>query len=122
MQLSNKAYDVMKWVITIVLPALATLVGALGAIYGWAHTEPTVLTITAVTAFLGSIFMVSSKSFQRTEGKWGREMVAREVRDAVIGDVIVHEDPGGITYTMEPNDDDLDKIAEKEVIAFRVRR
>jgi hypothetical protein len=119
MTLSNRTYDILKWVITIVLPATATLVAALSAIYGWAWGEAAVV---ALTTFLGSIFMVSSKSYQKVETRAGREIVAEQVRNSIVGEIHASEDPGGITYTLEPKDDDLDKIAEQEFVAFRVVR
>ena len=35
--LPDKAYRALKWVALIVLPALATLVGAVGTAWGWPH-------------------------------------------------------------------------------------
>lgn len=34
MKLTNKTYDILKWIVVIVLPAAATLYAALGGIWG----------------------------------------------------------------------------------------
>ena len=39
MKLNNKVYDVMKWVVMIVLPAAGTLYAALSTVCGWPHSE-----------------------------------------------------------------------------------
>lgn len=67
MKLSNTQYDIIKWVIAIVLPAFGALIGTLGAIYGWGWSENTVNTISAFTVFLGAIFMSSSKQYQKNQ-------------------------------------------------------
>lgn len=69
MQMTNKTYDKVKWIVSVVLPACGILVGALGKAYGWGNTDLAVTTISAVTAFLGSIFMVSSKNYRDREGE-----------------------------------------------------
>lgn len=65
MKMTNKQYDKLKWVIAIVLPALSVLVGSLGTAYSWPGTDLAVTTISAVTAFLGSVFMVSSVNYKK---------------------------------------------------------
>lgn len=64
--LSNKQYDIIKWVVILLLPSLSTLVGTLGQAYGYAHTELAVITINAVTVFLGAITAVST--YQHDKG------------------------------------------------------
>lgn len=65
MKMSNETYDTMKWVITLVLPALATLVQTIGQSVAWGPTELVVTILTAVTTFLGAIFMTSSVNHQK---------------------------------------------------------
>ncbi|WP_165005992.1 MULTISPECIES: phage holin [unclassified Enterococcus] len=68
MKLNNSTYDIIKWVVSIVLPALAVLVGGLGKVYGYEHTDIAVTTITAVTTFLGTILQVSNKNYKKNGG------------------------------------------------------
>ena len=60
--LPDKAYVTLKWVALIVLPALATLVGALGTAWGWPHLTAIISTITAVSAFVGALIGASNAS------------------------------------------------------------
>lgn len=65
MKLSNTSYDTLKWVITLVLPALATLVQTIGESLSWEPTSLVVTILTAVTTFLGAVFMSSSVQHQK---------------------------------------------------------
>ena len=67
MQMSDKTYDNMKWVVWAVLPALATLIGSLGVTLGWANTDIYVTIITAITAFLGTVTGVSNRNYNKEE-------------------------------------------------------
>lgn len=69
MKLSNKVYDVMKWVVVIVLPAVATLYAALGGIWGLPLVTEITGTITAVDTFMGAILMISSANYKGGEGE-----------------------------------------------------
>lgn len=62
--MSNKMYDVLKWLALIVLPALATLYFAVAQIWGLPYGEEVVGTITAVDAFLGAILGVSNATYK----------------------------------------------------------
>ena len=53
--MSNQAFDVLRLIGELILPALATLYAALGAIWGWPYIEAIVGTIAAVTAFIGAL-------------------------------------------------------------------
>ncbi|MDT9700910.1 phage holin [Streptomyces sp. P17] len=39
MQLNDKTYTIIKWVVLTVLPALSVLVGVLGKAYGFEYTD-----------------------------------------------------------------------------------
>ena len=63
--MSNKVYDIMKWVIAIVMPAAAVLYGNLGPDWGWFNPDLIVKTITEVQLFLGTIFAVSCYNYAK---------------------------------------------------------
>ena len=67
--LSNKQYDIIKWVVILLLPALSVLVGTLGQAYGFVHTDLAVTTINAVTVFLGVITGVSTYQYNKEDDK-----------------------------------------------------
>ena len=66
MKLSNKTYDILKWVAMYFLPALGTLYFALSGIWGLPFGEQIVGTITAVDTFLGVILGISSNQYKKT--------------------------------------------------------
>ena len=68
MKLSNKIYNVLKWVLIIFTPALITLIGTLGKIYNF-DTETINLTIGAVATFLGVITGISNINYYKDKEK-----------------------------------------------------
>lgn len=64
MKLNDKIYKVFKWGLIIFIPALITLIGTLGQIYEF-DTEKTVLTISAVSTFLGVITGISNYNYKK---------------------------------------------------------
>ena len=67
MILHNKAYDIMKWVIAIVPPALGTMYFALCGIWGLPFGEEILGTLVAVETFLGAILGISTKGYNALE-------------------------------------------------------
>lgn len=63
--MSNKTYDILKWIALIFLPALGTLYFALASIWGLPYGEQIVGTITAVDAFLGALLGISTVQYNR---------------------------------------------------------
>ena len=63
-KMSNKVYDVLKFIAMVVLPAAGTLYFALSSIWGLPYSEEIVGTITAIDTFLGALLGVSSKSYK----------------------------------------------------------
>ena len=57
--LPDKAYEILKWVALIALPAVAWLVGAVGPQGGLPHCGEIVTTINAVGVFVGALIGVS---------------------------------------------------------------
>lgn len=64
MKMSNKTYDVLKWIAQYLLPAAGTLYFALAGIWGLPFGKQVVGTITAVDTFLGVILGISSASYK----------------------------------------------------------
>lgn len=66
--LSNKMYNILKWFLIIFVPALITLIGALGKIYSF-NTETIILTISAIATFLGAITGISNITYYKNNDK-----------------------------------------------------
>ena len=66
--LSNKTYDILKWIAQILLPAIGTLYFALATIWGLPYAEQIVGTITAIDAFLGVLLGISTDAYNKAKG------------------------------------------------------
>ena len=65
MKMTNKVYDVLKWIAQYFLPAIGTLYFALAGIWGLPYGEQVVGTITAVDTFLGVLLGISSAQYTK---------------------------------------------------------
>lgn len=64
-RMTNETYDFLKYVAQIVLPACATLYGALAGIWGLPYGEQIVATIAAVDLFLGAVLKISTDDYNK---------------------------------------------------------
>lgn len=107
MTLSNKVYDLVKFLTLLLLPAAATLYFAVAQIWGLPKAEEVVGTIAAITAFLGVLTRVSSSSYLSSPTPYD-------------GDMVVHPTlGGGKTFSMELHGDPSE-LDQKKVVSFRV--
>lgn len=63
--MSNKVYDILKWIAQILLPALATLYFGIARIWNLPYSEEIVGTITAVDLFLGALLGISTIQYNK---------------------------------------------------------
>lgn len=63
--MSNKVYNVLKWIAMIVLPALATLYLGLSNVWGLPYGEEVSTTITLINTFLGTVLMISTNRYNK---------------------------------------------------------
>jgi hypothetical protein len=68
MKLSNKTYDLLKWIAQILLPALGTLYFALASIWELPYAEQIVGTLTAIDTFLGVLLGISNSVYLSDNG------------------------------------------------------
>ena len=61
--MSNKTYDILKYICQIVLPAIGTLYFALAQIWGFPYAEQVVGTLTAIDTFMGVLLGISSARY-----------------------------------------------------------
>lgn len=61
--LSNKQYNVLKWVALILLPAIGAAYFGLATIWGFPYGEQVVGTITVLDTFLGAILGISTVQY-----------------------------------------------------------
>ena len=65
--MSNRTYDILKYIAQIVLPALGTLYFALAKIWQFPYGAEIVGTITAVDAFLGALLKISTNQYNAAQ-------------------------------------------------------
>ena len=65
--LSNKIYNVIKWITALFIPALITLYLSLADVWNFPNPEKVVLTAAAVNVFLGVLLKVSDTQYKKYE-------------------------------------------------------
>lgn len=107
---SNRVYDVLKSVVTVGLPALATLYFALSQLWHFPHTEAVVGTIVAVDTFLGAFLGLSSIAYNNSDAKYTGTM-----------DVLHNPETGAKTYSLNVNpSSDIDNLHTLPDVTFKV--
>lgn len=92
--LSNGAYDVLKFIAQILLPAAGTLYFALAGIWSLPVAEEVIGTITAVDAFLGVLLGLSTSSYDKSTAKYqGIINVVTKPEGGKLYDMVYNGDP-----------------------------
>lgn len=65
MKLSDKLYDILKWVTMIVIPALATAYVGLASIWGWPFADEVAKTAAVVCTLLGALLGISTAQYNK---------------------------------------------------------
>ena len=67
MILSNRAYDILKWIVIHLLPALGTLLFVLAEAWDLSYGTPLVGTVVALDMFVGTILGISKRKYVRQQ-------------------------------------------------------
>lgn len=104
--LSNRTYNILKWIAQIFLPAVGALYFSLSDIWGLPKATEVVGTITVVDFFLGSLLGLSASAYNKS-GEWAD------------GTVKVVQDENMKRFELELNSDpnELDK---QDRVTFKV--
>ena len=73
MKLSNKQFDIIKWVAIYLVPATATFILTVGKIWNLPYYDNIAATVTAFGVFLGAIIGVSTASYNKNVEQMKRE-------------------------------------------------
>lgn len=68
--LNNDIYIKLKWLVTIILPAVGTLYFGLSQIWGLSHGEEILGTVIVAQAFLGAVLGVSTTAYNNSGLKY----------------------------------------------------
>lgn len=67
--MSNRTYDILKYVCMFVLPALSALILSLGQIWSFPYYEQIALTVSAINTFLGCCLGISSSRYYKANNQ-----------------------------------------------------
>lgn len=65
MKLSNKVYDILKWIALVALPALTTFYGVVGATCNIPHTQEVLTIAVAFDTMLGTMLGISTNKYNK---------------------------------------------------------
>lgn len=63
----NKIYDVLKWFVMIVLPALSTAYVGLAAVWGWPLADEVAKSCSVICVLLGALLGISTAEYNKTK-------------------------------------------------------
>lgn len=63
--LSNRMYDVLKWVVIIAIPALTTAYVGLAAVWGFPYATEVAKTSAVICALLGALLGISTAEYNK---------------------------------------------------------
>lgn len=66
MKLPDKVYDVLKWIVVIVIPALTTAYVGLSMIWGFPYADKIAKTSAVVCTLLGALLGISTIEYNKT--------------------------------------------------------
>ena len=67
MELNSQTYDIIKWIVQVVMPALIVAIGTIGGAVAWEHTELTMTVLGAIATFMGASLGLSSAKYYKDE-------------------------------------------------------
>lgn len=65
MKLSDKAYDIMKWLVVICIPALTTAYVGLDKIFGWGFGAEVAQVSAIICTLLGALLGISTAQYNK---------------------------------------------------------
>lgn len=67
MKLNNKVYDVLKWIVILLMPAIGALYAGLSEVWGWPMAAEVTATLDYVGVFLGVVLGVSTAQYNKSK-------------------------------------------------------
>lgn len=65
MKLNNRVYDILKWIVLICIPALATAYVGLDSVFGWGYGDTVAKVATIVCTLLGALIGISTAEYNK---------------------------------------------------------
>lgn len=67
MKLKDSVYDVLKWIVMVVIPAMTTAYVGLSAVWGWPYAEAVAKTSAIVCTLLGALLGISTAQYNKEQ-------------------------------------------------------
>ena len=107
-RIPDRAYDFLKQIALVLLPALSTLYFMLGETWNWPNVAQVVGSIAALEVFLGAFLGLSTKAYKKDDDRF----------DGVLHSSI-DEATNNKMFTLQLNDD-LEGLENRDAIVFKV--
>lgn len=65
MKLSNRLYDILKWITMICIPALTTAYVGCASIWGWPYATEIAKTSAVICTLLGALLGISTAEYRK---------------------------------------------------------
>jgi hypothetical protein len=105
--LSNRLYDILKVISQLLIPASMIIYFLLAERFNWEHVIQVGGSLASIATLLGMLLHIAAKSYNSSNAKY----------DGAIN--IIEKPDGGLLYSLEL-ESDIDDLAEKETILFKV--
>ena len=69
MKLSNSTYDILKWLVLIVIPSLTTFYCVLDGVFGWGYADIVSKISVGFCACIGAIIGISTAEYNKTKNE-----------------------------------------------------
>lgn len=109
MRLTNRAYDMLKFVALVLLPAISALYVTLAQVWHFPSPEAVVGTLTAIDTLLGLLLKTSSTQH------------AAEIETPTSGELLVGEDEEGKFFRLDVPQSTMENITSLDKVTFDVR-
>lgn len=67
MKLNNKAYDILKWIVILLMPAIGALYAGLSEVWDWPMAAEITATLDYIGVFLGVVLGISSANYNKSK-------------------------------------------------------
>lgn len=109
MKLNNKSYDILKFALTVGVPALVLLINTLGDTWNWGETS------TKVSATVGALGLFCGIFLQYSSSKYNKD-----INVGGYFDVTGHDEDTGIPDVRLEVTEDPDVLAKGKIVQFKV--
>lgn len=107
--LSNRSYDILKFVVSILLPGLATFYLGLDQLWNLPYETQISGTLTAASVFLGFVMRTSSKKYANQPVEYDGDLIA----------VKIGSEPTDLLLSLDTQEQ-AEQIRHKDEVTFKV--